>query len=132
MRALMDKTLKPVLLIGGLGTAAAGVDAFFPRYAVENVQNIDYVPEYAIFVQHWGMMVGLMGVFMIAAVFKRSWRTPILLYSLIEKGFMVYLVATNLGEDFASGFRLPAAMDAVIVLWSIAYFATRGVKVKAA
>ena len=31
MRALVDKTLKPVLIIGGLGTALAGVDAFAPR-----------------------------------------------------------------------------------------------------
>ena len=46
------------------------------------------------------------------SVFVPSWRTPILLYSLIEKAFMVYLVATNFGEDFAAvlaeGRRCPA------------------------
>ena len=125
MSVFIDKTIKPVLIVGGVGTALAGVDAFFPRFAVENVQNLDWVPEYTIFVQHWGMMVCLMGVFMVAAAFVESWRTPILLYGLIEKAFMVFLVATNLGQAFAGGFMAPAVMDAFITVWSILYFATR-------
>jgi hypothetical protein len=32
-------------------------------------------------------MVGLMGIFMVVAAFRESWRVPILLYSLIEKAF---------------------------------------------
>ncbi len=123
MAKLIDKTLKPVLIIGGLGTALAGLDAFAPRFAVENVQNLEFIPEYTIFVQHWGIMVCLMGLFMVGAAFKKSWRTPILLYSLIEKAFMVFLVFTNLSHDFSRGFLAPAIMDAVIVLWSLAYFA---------
>ncbi len=122
MKTLIDKTLKPVLIIGGLGTAAAGVNAFFPRFAVENVQNLEFVPDHTIFVQHWGIMVSLMGVFMVAAAFKASWRTPILLYSLIEKAFMVFLVASNVDQDFSKGFWAPAVMDAIIVLWSLLYF----------
>jgi len=125
MRSFIDKTLKPVLIVGGLGTALAGVDAFAPRFAVENVQNLEWVPDHTIFVQHWGIMVSLMGFFMIAAAFRKSWRTPILLYSLIEKAFMVFLVFSNLSESFSRGFLAPASMDAVIVLWSIGYFMTR-------
>jgi len=125
MGSFIDKSLKPVLLIGGAGTALAGLNAFAPQFAVENVQNLDYVPSYTIFVQHWGIMVCLMGVFMIAAAFKESWRTPILLYSLIEKAFMVYLVASNVNEEFSKGFWAPAGMDALIVLWTLAYFASR-------
>ena len=41
-----------------------------------------------------------MGLFMIGAAFKESWRAPILLYSLIEKAFMVFLVASNAGATF--------------------------------
>ncbi len=124
MKTLVDKTLKPVLIIGGLGTAAAGVNAFFPRFAVENVQSLEFVPDHTIFVQHWGIMVCLMGVFMVAAAFKASWRTPILLYSLIEKAFMVFLVASNVNQDFSKGFWAPAVMDSIIVLWSLLYFAS--------
>jgi uncharacterized membrane protein HdeD (DUF308 family) len=74
-------------------------------------------------VQHWGIMVCLMGVFMVAAAFKKSWRVPILLYGLIEKAFMVFLVASNSGQSFASGFYVPATMDAIITIWSVVYFA---------
>ncbi len=122
MQKFIDVTIKPVLIIGGIGTALAGLDAFFPRFAVENVQKLEWVPEYTIFVQHWGIMVCLMGVFMVAAAFKESWRTPILLYGLIEKAFMVFLVFSNLNHSFSRGFLAPAIMDAVIVLWTLAYF----------
>ena len=124
MQKFIDATIKPVLIVGGAGTALAGVNAFLPRFAVENVQKLDWVPEYTIFVQHWGIMVCLMGVFMVAAAYVESWRTPILLYSLIEKAFMVFLVVSNLGQSFASGFYAPAAMDVLIVVWSLVYFAS--------
>ena len=124
MNKFIDKTIKPVLIVGGIGTALAGANAFLPRFTVENVQKLEWVPEYTIFVQHWGIMVCLMGVFMIAAAFKESWRTPILLYSLIEKAFMVFLVVFNAGHTFSDGFYVPAGMDAVITAWSLVYFAT--------
>jgi hypothetical protein len=122
MRKFIDMTIKPVLIVGGLGTAAAGVDAFFPRFAVEKVQKLDFVPEYTIFVQHWGMMVSLIGVFMVVAAFKESWRVPVLLYGMIEKAFMVFLVGSNLGQAFSAGFLAPAVMDAAITVWCILYF----------
>jgi hypothetical protein len=122
MKTFIDKTIKPVLIVGGIGTALAGIDAFAPRYAVENVQKLGWVPDYTIFVQHWGIMVCLMGVFMVAAAFKESWRTPIILYGMIEKAFMVYLVFSNMGQAFAGGFLVPAFMDAVITVWSVLYF----------
>ena len=122
MQKFIDVTLKPVLIIGGAGTALAGLNAFLPQFAVENVQKIAWVPEYTIFVQHWGIMVSLMGVFMIAAAFKESWRVPILLYSLLEKAFLVFLVASNAGLSFSEGFYAPAVMDALIVIWLVVYF----------
>ncbi len=122
MSAFVDKTIKPVLIVGGGGTALAGLDAFLPQFAVENIQNLEWVPEYTIFVQHWGMMVCLIGVFMVAAAFVESWRTPILLYALIEKAFMVFLVATNLDQAFSGGFLAPAVMDGLLTLYLVAYF----------
>ncbi len=122
MQKFIEVTIKPVLIIGGAGTALAGLNAFFPRFAVENVQNLEWVPAYTIFVQHWGIMVSLMGVFMIGAAFRESWRVPILFYSLLEKAFMVFLVVSNAGSSFSNGFYVPAAMDSAIVAWSIIYF----------
>jgi len=124
MQKFIALTTKPVLIIGGLGTAAAGLYAFFPQFAVENIAQLEFVDSYTIFLQHWGMMVGLFGVMMVAAAFQESWRTPILLYGLIEKAFMVLLVAINFDQPFASGFYVPAAMDAIITAWSLVYFAS--------
>ena len=85
MKRFIDATIKPVLIIGGFGTAAACLYAFFPGFAVENLNDQEFVPEYTIFVQHWGLMVGLLGIFMVAAAFRESWRAPVLLFGLIEK-----------------------------------------------
>ena len=76
MQRFIDKTVKPVLIIGGLGTAAAGLYAFIPQFAVENIAELEFVGHYTIFVQHWGMMVGLFGVMMVAAAFQESLRSP--------------------------------------------------------
>ncbi len=122
LEKFINVTIKPVLIIGGAGTALAGANAFLPQWATENVQGIDWIQDYTIFVQHWGMMVCLMGVFMIGAAFRESWRYTIMLYSLIEKAFMVYLVITNVSLVYSDGFYIPAAMDSFITVYSILYF----------
>ena len=124
MQKFIDVTIKPVLIVGGLGTAAAGLYGFFPQFAVENIAELEFVQDYTIFVQHWGLMVGLIGVFMVLAAFRESWQTPILLYAMIEKAFMVFLVAINLGQPFAGGFYAPAIMDSIITVWLLIYFAS--------
>jgi hypothetical protein len=126
MKRFFDLTFKPFFVITGLGTAAASLYAFWPRWAAETAGKIPFIPDYTIITQHWGIMVGLMGVFMIAAAFKVAWRTPILLYSLLEKAFMVYLVLANGIYAYSHGFRTGAAMDATVVLYTIVYFAVFG------
>src|SRR5271165_2190037 len=37
------------------------------------------------FYYHWGVMVGFMGVVMVVAAFKKSWRHPVVFYSFAEK-----------------------------------------------
>lgn len=124
MKSFIDKTIKPFLVIAGIGTCAAGPFAFMPRFAVENVSKLGFSGEYTIFVQHWGMMVLLMGIFMIISAFKDSWRLPILLYSAIEKTFMVILFLANSRLPFSKGFQGPAVMDGIIVLYLLIYFFT--------
>lgn len=102
MKRFIDKTFKPVFIIGGLGTAAAGLYAFWPQFAVQTVAKLEFIQDQTVFVQHWGIMVGLMGVFMIAAALIPSWRMPILIYSTVEKAFMVFLVLSNLDRVLES------------------------------
>jgi hypothetical protein len=122
MKSFIEKALKPVLIVGGLGTAAAGLYALAPQFAVASLAGFEFRQEYTIFVQHWGFTVGLIGVMMVVAAFKPAWTLPILIIVAVEKAFIVYLTVSNIDEDFAAGFRVPAAMDAVIVLYCLLYF----------
>jgi hypothetical protein len=122
MQKFIDVTIKPVLIIGGLGTAAAGLYALFPQFAVTNIAELEFVQDYTIFVQHWGIMVGLMGLMMVAAAFKPAWVYPVMIYAALEKAFMVYLAVSNSSQSFSEGFWIPATMDATIVLYSLLYF----------
>lgn len=122
MKRFIDMTLRPVLVIGGLGTSAALIYAFAPQFAVANIAKIDFIQDYTIFVQHWGIMVGLIGVMMVAAAFKPAWVFPIMIYAALEKVFMVYLAMSNASESYSEGFWVPATMDAFIVLYSLLYF----------
>ncbi len=122
MKRFIDMTLKPVLIIGGLGTSAALLYAFAPQFATANIAGLEFIQEYTIFVQHWGIMVGLIGVMMVAAAFQPTWVFPVMIYAALEKAFMVYLAVSNAGYSFSEGFWAPATMDAIIVLYSLLYF----------
>jgi uncharacterized membrane protein HdeD (DUF308 family) len=122
MKSFIDKTIKPFLVIAGLGTCGAGLLVFLPQFTVENIFKLPFAEDYTIFVQHWGMMVLLVGVFMIISAFRVSWRMPILIYSAIEKIFYVYLYFFNINRSFSVGFRGSAIMDAIIVMYLLLYF----------
>ncbi len=122
MKSFIDKTIKPFLIIAGFGTCTAGTLAFLPKFATENIFKLPFAENYTIFVQHWGMMVLLVGVFMIISAFKVSWRMPILIYSAIEKVFYVYLYLFNINHSFSAGFQGGVIMDSVIVVYLLLYF----------
>jgi hypothetical protein len=126
MTRFFEVTFKPFFVITGVGTALAFFNAFWPRWAVETVEKVAFVQDYTVIVQHWGMMVGLMGVFMIVAAFRPTWRRSILIYSGVEKAFMVWLVVTNWGRPEAQGLHVGAVMDATVVLYTLGFFATMG------
>jgi hypothetical protein len=126
MNRFFELTFRPFFVLTGMGTALAALDAFWPQWAVEKLQKITFGQEYTIIIQHWGIMVGLMGVFMIVAAFRSDWRNPILVYSAIEKTFMVYLVAANISRAYSEGFWIGAIMDATVVVYTIAYFGFYG------
>lgn len=122
MKRFYALTFKPFFVVTGAATAVAALDAFLPEWTVRNVQQLAFVREYGIFVQHWGIMVGLMGVFMIAAAYRPTWRAPILTYCALEKAFMVYLFLADAGAAFARPFLLPAVADALVVVYTVGWF----------
>jgi hypothetical protein len=70
MKKFIDKTIKPFLVIAGLGTCIAGLLVFSPQLTIENMWKLPFVEDYTIFIQHWGMVVLLVGIFMIISAFK--------------------------------------------------------------
>ncbi|MFO0806506.1 MAG: hypothetical protein U0791_25655, partial [Gemmataceae bacterium] len=113
-------------LITGAGTAGIGLYALLPAWAMPNLAKLPYLQDYTIIIQHWGIMVGLMGLFMMAAALVSRWRPPILLFSLVEKAFMVWLVLSNVNQSFVVGFWGPLVVDATVVAYTIGYFSTCG------
>lgn len=126
MKRFFDLTFKPFFVITGMATASCVVIALWPNWAAEKVLLIPFDQNYIIVLQHWGIMLGLVGVFMVIAAFRADMRTSVLIFSACEKVFFVYLVATNLGQPYARGFWVAAAMDATIALYTIVYFVVRG------
>jgi uncharacterized membrane protein YozB (DUF420 family) len=122
MKSIIDKTVVPFLIVAGLGTCSAGILFFLPQYAVVTFFKIPFAENYTIFVQHWGLMVLLVGVFMIISAFRVSWRTPVLIYTLMEKVIYIALYLVNISSSFSSGFKGGAVMDSVIVFYLLLYF----------
>jgi hypothetical protein len=71
------RTVRPFFLFTGAGTALVGLYAFAPAWTMPNVGKLPYLQDYTIIIQHWGMMVCLMGVAMMAAAVVEQWRLPI-------------------------------------------------------
>ncbi|MFO0798502.1 MAG: hypothetical protein U0804_13580 [Gemmataceae bacterium] len=120
------RTVRPFFLFTGAGTALVGLYAVAPAWAMPNAAKLPYLQDYTVIIQHWGVMVGLMGIAMMLAALVPAWRVPILLYSALEKAFMVWLVLSNAGEPFVSGFWVPFALDATVVMYTVGYFAAVG------
>lgn len=122
MKRILDKTIKPFLIIAGLCTALSGMTAFLPQITVENILKLPFVENYTIIVQHWGMMIFLLGIFMIISAFRVSWRLPVLIYGAIEKTFLIFLYFLNISHPFSTGFLGAAVVDAIIVIYLLLYF----------
>lgn len=122
------RAFRPFYLVTGAGTALIAIFAFLPSWAVPAIVKLPWLVEYTIIIQHWGIMVGLMGLAMMGAAIYPSWRLPIGLYSLVEKAFMVWLVLANAKQPFVAGFWVPFALDLTVVIFTIGYFATVGLR----
>ena len=121
-----SRTARTFFLFAGAGTALVGLFAVLPSWAMPNVSKLPYLQDYTIIIQHWGIMVGLIGMFTMLAAFVPQWRVPILLYSALEKSFIVWLVLSNAQQSFVSGFWVPCAVDSTIVIYTIGYFLAFG------
>jgi len=125
MKGFVQKTIKPFLIIFGIITASVVLLAVSPKSGLENLLKLEFIEEYKILIQHWGIMVFLVGLFLFVSAFVTAWRFPIILFATIEKIFIVSFYLINRRYGFAEGFFQAAVIDSIIVIYFLMYLFVR-------
>jgi hypothetical protein len=120
------RTIKWFLIVFGVATCmtlpfAIDVNLLTPMLG----GVVDYTSSSVPALRHWGIMVFGIGALMVVAAFRPWLRFETMLFSTVEKAFMVYLVITNLSQVWARGYLLPFLVDSTIVAYSIVYFISK-------
>ena len=123
LNAFIGKTLKWFLVVFGVATTmtlpfAVDVNLFTPMFG----GLVDYTASSVPALRHWGIMVFGIGALMVVAAFRPWLRFETMLFSTIEKAFMVYLCISNFGQSWAMGYLPAFLVDSTIVAYSILYF----------
>lgn len=125
--------LSKMLFAMGVATASCFIYAIAPQWAIVNILRLPYTESFArnyfdqghyFFYYHWGVMVGFMGVVMVVAAFKKSWRAPVVFYSFAEKAWMValYVVSRGFANPSTYGYFPVLVVDTLVSLWTIGYW----------
>jgi len=122
VNAFIGKTIKWFLVIFGLATCvplafAVDISLFKPIFG----GLVDYTPSGVPALRHWGVMVFGIGILMVIAAFRPWLRFETMVFSFIEKTFMVYLFLSNFGQPWAMGYISAFVVDSIIVAYSIFY-----------
>ena len=121
MKHFIQITIKPFLIISGLFTASTILLFISPKTALEGSLKLEFIETYRILIQHWGMIVFLVGLFLIISAFITSWRFPIIVFATVEKIFYVYLYIVSSQYKYSQGFFTSALIDAIIVIYFVIY-----------
>lgn len=125
--------LSKMLLVMGLATATCFIYAIAPEWGIVHILSLPYDENFAsnyfdqghyFFYYHWGVMVGFMGVVMVVAAFKKSWRSPVVFYSFAEKSWMVllYVVSRGFANENTYGYFPVLIVDTIVSIWTIGYW----------
>jgi len=121
---IIDKTLRPYLFLVGLMTMGPGMIAYAPEAGLMKLFQLKLVAEYTLAVQHWGLMIFLVGLLMVVSVFKTRLIFPVMLYSTLSKAGLVVLTVANANHRWVEGFLQAALLDFLCVVYAIFYFQT--------
>lgn len=116
-------TIRPLLVVFGIATSltllfAIDINLLTPMFG----GRVDYTPSSVPALRHWGIMVFGIGVLMVIAAFRPWLRFETMLFSTVEKAFMVYLFISNIGQSWATGYLLPFLLDGTITAYGVLYF----------
>ncbi len=129
---VIDKTLRPFLVIAGLMTMGPIMITHAPETGLMKLFQLKLVAEYTLASQHWGLMIFLVGLLMVVSAFRTSLIFPIMLYSALEKAGMVILTVSSANYRWVEGFLQPALFDFICVVYALFYFSVLRRKAKRA
>jgi hypothetical protein len=118
----ISKTIKPVLIIFGLLTCLPILIAINIELLPEFAQGIDFTNSSVPALRHWGFMVFGIGALLVAAAFNPQLRFSTMVFSTLEKTFMVYLWISNMNEPWGSAYLGMGILDSIICVYSYLYF----------
>src|SRR5882724_9738818 len=123
VNAFIAKTIKWFLIIFGLATSltlpfAVDINLITPMFG----GLLDYTPSSVPALRHWGIMVFGIGVLMVVAGFRPWLRFETILFSTVEKAFMVYLFLSSLGQPWGKAYIGAFLVDSTIIAYSILFF----------
>jgi hypothetical protein len=72
--------------------------------------------------RHWGIMVCGIGVLMLVSAFRPHLRFETMVFSALEKAFMVYLYLNCMDQPWSKAYVVGAIIDSTIVVYSLIYF----------
>ncbi|GIU13343.1 hypothetical protein TUM4261_27490 [Shewanella sp. c952] len=129
LERFFEKTMTAYLLVTGFLTATAFSTFLAPEWSMQNLfaydesmmVNKQYLQATY---QHWGVMVGSIGVLLMFSAKYKQLRTSTMIYSAFEKslfvGLFLYNVFINQYEWFY-GWSGVFALDAFVTLYSLVY-----------
>src|SRR5262245_49805844 len=123
LNAFITKTIKWFLIVFGLatcGTLPIAIDIALLKPMLRDA--VDYTASSVPLLRHWGIMVFGIGALMLVAAFRPWLRFETMMFSTIEKAFMIYLCLSNRDQPWASGYLVMFLLDATIVAYSVLYF----------
>jgi hypothetical protein len=120
-------TLRPFLIIGGIGTALPLLAAIDLSAAnrVLFAGLLDYTASSVPALRHWGVMVGGIGILMVVSAFRPWIRFETMVFSGVEKAFMVFLFISNSDETWSRAYLGAFLLDLTIVTYTLFYFVSK-------
>ena len=123
VNAFIARTIKWFLIVFGLATCgtlpfAIDINLLTPMLG----GLVEYTPASVPALRHWGIMVFGIGALMIVAAFRPWLRFETMVFSTVEKAFLIYLFLSNLGRPWVMGYIFAFVIDSTIVAYSILYF----------
>lgn len=122
LNKFIARTSKPLMIIFGLATCLPIAFALNINLLPDFAEGMDFTASSAPALRHWGFMVFGIGALLVAAAFYPWLRFHTMLFSFLEKSFMVFLWITNMNQPWGGAYTGMGIMDSIIVFYSLLYF----------